>query len=108
MTSKEEYKKQAIKFLIEKQRKLVKNFQTDIFSLERTGEYKKYKTDENYFKALALSNGIDEILEDLKILKTIEYIINDYHNNAIDINTCISAIDDLFKEMLDNEKNRNL
>ena len=62
----------AIKFLKDKQKKLVKNFQTDIFSLEQTGEYEKYKTDDNYFKALNLSNGIDELLKDLEVLAIIK------------------------------------
>ena len=67
----------AIKFLKDKQKKLVKNFQTDIFSLENTGEYFKYKTDENYFKALALSKGIDEILSDLKVLEVLKRVLKD-------------------------------
>ena len=72
-----ENKEVAINFLKDKQNKLVKNFQTDIFSIENTGEYKKYQTDENYFKALALSKGIDEVLKELERLEKQDNVIKE-------------------------------
>ena len=50
-------KEVAIKFLRDKQKKLVKNFQADIFSLETTGD--------------------DEILSDLKVLEVLKSGLKD-------------------------------